>query len=144
MDPNLFGELIDVEEESYPYTAAELKSDYIVSLYWAKTRWEALTACRINNADMFPVRNDKQRAVADKVCSQCDYNTECLLIGIAHDNKYGVWGGTSEKEREALTEKFWLNHPEFIGIWNQDVEVALENYCAFVVDSRGRSMEGGA
>lgn len=136
MDPDLFGSLIDIIDDEPTISPEELKSDFIVSLHWDKLTWEAKAQCRVDHEDMFPVRGDKQRAVADRVCSKCDYQRECLLLGMVSDSRYGVWGGTTEKERELLLEKFELTYPNYNENWDERIEEAMVNFVSLVINSR--------
>ncbi len=40
---------------------------------------------------------------AKKICTRCEVRTECLEWALATDQRFGVWGGTSERERARLT-----------------------------------------
>ena len=39
---------------------------------------------------------------AKKVCVGCDVRAECLEYALAHDERFGIWGGLSERERRKL------------------------------------------
>lgn len=39
-----------------------------------------------------------------KVCSTCPFLDPCFTWGIHHE-KYGIWGGTTKKERELFRKK---------------------------------------
>lgn len=39
---------------------------------------------------------------AKKICVQCEVRDECLQYAIDHDERFGVWGGLTERERRAL------------------------------------------
>lgn len=41
-----------------------------------------------------------QQAVA--VCRSCDVRAECLEYALAHDERFGVWGGHTESERARM------------------------------------------
>ena len=47
----------------------------------------------------FPVQGESQ-APARAVCADCPVRAACLDYGM--DENYGVWGGTSERERRRL------------------------------------------
>ena len=49
----------------------------------------------------FPEKGGSVRA-AKAVCAGCPVRAECLEYALAHDERYGVWGGTSERERRRL------------------------------------------
>ena len=49
----------------------------------------------------YPARG--QSAVTAKVaCQSCTVRAECLAYALEHHEVFGIWGGTSEKERRAL------------------------------------------
>ena len=39
---------------------------------------------------------------ARRVCRECPVRAECLAYALEHDLRHGVWGGTSERQRERL------------------------------------------
>ena len=36
------------------------------------------------------------------ICAACDVQADCLGYALRHNEKYGIWGGTSPKERQRL------------------------------------------
>ena len=36
---------------------------------------------------------------AKRVCAQCEVREQCLKWAIDHDERFGIWGGMSERER---------------------------------------------
>ena len=49
----------------------------------------------------FPEKGGSTRA-AKRVCSACTVSADCLEYALAHDERFGIWGGTSEHERRRL------------------------------------------
>ena len=49
----------------------------------------------------FPEKGGSTRE-AKKVCLSCDVRGECLEYALAHDERFGIWGGLSERERRRL------------------------------------------
>lgn len=43
--------------------------------------------------------------MAKRICVQCDARAECLAGALEHDEAYGVWGGTTPKERDKLKKR---------------------------------------
>ncbi len=41
-------------------------------------------------------------ARAKAVCAGCPVRAECLEFALANDERWGVWGGTSERQRRAM------------------------------------------
>ncbi|MGH2768237.1 MAG: WhiB family transcriptional regulator [Actinomycetota bacterium] len=52
----------------------------------------------------FPERGGSSRA-ARAVCSQCEVRAECLLYALRNHEQFGIWGGTSERERRKLRRR---------------------------------------
>ena len=57
---------------------------------------------------------------AKRVCLTCDVRGECLEYALAHDERFGIWGGLSERERRKLKKRAWPiadrpAHPRFRG-----------------------------
>ncbi|MFM1917647.1 MAG: hypothetical protein RJB01_1162 [Actinomycetota bacterium] len=71
--------------------------------------WQILSACRgLDSAVFFhpegergPARAARQ-AKAKAVCATCPVIAECAAHALAVREPYGVWGGMSEEEREAI------------------------------------------
>jgi WhiB family redox-sensing transcriptional regulator len=74
-----------------------------------KWEWQLLGACRREDPSLFfhpegergPSRSSRE-AAAKAVCAHCPVLDLCRDHAIASREPYGVWGGLSESEREAL------------------------------------------
>ena len=65
--------------------------------------WFDDALCQQVDANFFPVKGDRFSAQAAKaVCQLCTVQTECLTYALDHDERFGVWGGMSERERRGL------------------------------------------
>ena len=42
---------------------------------------------------------------AKKVCLTCEVRSECLEYALAHDERFGIWGGLSERERRKVKKQ---------------------------------------
>jgi len=49
----------------------------------------------------FPEKGGSTRE-AKRICARCEVKAECLEYALTHDERYGIWGGSSEKERRRL------------------------------------------
>lgn len=74
--------------------------------------WRHDALCRIEEQDpelFFPVGTSGpaliQIAEAKAVCRRCPVAVECLAWALDTGQVYGVWGGTSEDERRALSRE---------------------------------------
>jgi WhiB family redox-sensing transcriptional regulator len=64
--------------------------------------WQAKARClQVDPEIFFPERGGSSRA-ARQVCSQCEVRSECLRYALANREQFGIWGGTSERERRKL------------------------------------------
>ncbi len=47
--------------------------------------------------------NEKQNVLAAKaICRQCNVQVECLRYALDYGERYGTWGGMSDRERRRL------------------------------------------
>lgn len=75
--------------------------------------WQALGKCVGLDPDTFyPSNSNGEVTAAKRVCKgldgnpECPVRAECLQHAMDHDERFGVWGGTSERERRRL-RKTW-------------------------------------
>lgn len=67
--------------------------------------WTLRAACRDTPTAMFyPERGEDIRA-AKRVCQTCPVTAECLEYAMANGERFGVWGGLSERERRRLKRR---------------------------------------
>ena len=71
------------------------------------TPWRKQAACRGLDAEIFyPVTEDEADAAEAKaVCAVCPVRQACLEHAMAHREREGVWGGTTERERRRLVRQ---------------------------------------
>lgn len=62
-------------------------------------------------ADAFCAETDPEAFFPDKggttkpaktICSSCAVQAECLEYALTHDERFGIWGGLSERERRRV------------------------------------------
>jgi WhiB family redox-sensing transcriptional regulator len=61
---------------------------------------DALCA-QVDTELFFPEKGSSVRS-AKTVCRRCDVRKECLEYAINTGQRFGVWGGKSERERRSL------------------------------------------
>ena len=57
-------------------------------------RWQALN----------PEKGGSTRE-AKKVCLTCEVRQDCLESALSNDERFGIWGGLSERERRKLKKR---------------------------------------
>ena len=64
--------------------------------------WQADARCsEVDPEIFFPERGGSSKA-ARAVCSQCSVRGQCLEYALNNKEQFGIWGGTSERERRRL------------------------------------------
>lgn len=61
--------------------------------------WQEDGACRgVEPEIFFPISEDDAWR-AKEICGVCDVKARCLVFALQNRERYGVWGGVTEKER---------------------------------------------
>ena len=66
----------------------------------ASWRLEALCA-ETDPEAFFPEKGGSTRD-AKRVCTGCTVRAQCLEFALANDERFGIWGGLSERERRRI------------------------------------------
>jgi len=82
-----------------------------LALTWEQTVWDDLPeerdwheralCAQVDSELFFPEKGGSTRE-AKRICQGCDVRAECLEYALAHDERFGIWGGLSERERRKL------------------------------------------
>jgi WhiB family redox-sensing transcriptional regulator len=67
----------------------------------SRWNWRIAARCRTADAEELFVRGAEQRR-ARQFCATCPVRMECLAHALDERVEFGVWGGTTERERRAL------------------------------------------
>ncbi|GAC1421799.1 MAG: WhiB family transcriptional regulator [Actinomycetota bacterium] len=61
--------------------------------------WQEEGACRgVEPEIFFPISEDDAWR-AKEICGVCSVKEQCLVFALQNRERYGVWGGVTEKER---------------------------------------------
>jgi WhiB family transcriptional regulator, redox-sensing transcriptional regulator len=64
--------------------------------------WSPYANCLGVDPDLFfPDRGETTRE-AKEVCQGCVVREDCLEYALSHNERFGIWGGMSERERRSL------------------------------------------
>lgn len=61
-----------------------------------------LGSCRGVDPDVFFPDRGESLSPAQAICAECIVSDECLEYALANGERFGVWGGTSERERRRI------------------------------------------
>lgn len=64
--------------------------------------WYASGLCAQTDPEAFFPEKGGSTREAKRVCRVCDVRQECLEYALANDERFGIWGGLSERERRRL------------------------------------------
>jgi WhiB family redox-sensing transcriptional regulator len=96
------GDVNPRREGSYRETgpSVQLGSGEILELSWQ----ERALCAQTDPEAFFPEKGGSTRE-AKRVCMSCEVRAECLEYALAHDERFGIWGGLSERERRRLKRR---------------------------------------
>jgi WhiB family redox-sensing transcriptional regulator len=69
---------------------------------WREPRWQDLSLCSQTDPEAFFPEKGGSTREAKKVCRGCEVRAECLEYALERDERFGIWGGLSERERRRL------------------------------------------
>ncbi len=64
--------------------------------------WQERSLCAQTDPEVFFPEKGGSTREAKKVCVGCEVRAECLEYALANDERFGIWGGLSERERRRL------------------------------------------
>jgi WhiB family transcriptional regulator, redox-sensing transcriptional regulator len=65
-------------------------------------QWQDRALCAQTDPEAFFPEKGGSTREAKKICLGCEVRAECLDYALAHDERFGIWGGLSERERRRL------------------------------------------
>ena len=67
--------------------------------------WQERALCAQTDPEAFFPEKGGSTREAKRICSGCEVRAECLEYALAHDERFGIWGGLSERERRRLKRR---------------------------------------
>ena len=64
--------------------------------------WQTDALCAQTDPEAFFPEKGGSTRDAKRVCGSCDVRDECLQYALQNDERFGIWGGLSERERRKL------------------------------------------
>jgi WhiB family transcriptional regulator, redox-sensing transcriptional regulator len=64
--------------------------------------WRDQALCAQTDPDLWFPEKGGSVQTPKATCARCPVRAECLAYALAHDVRFGVWGGLSERERRQL------------------------------------------
>jgi WhiB family redox-sensing transcriptional regulator len=67
--------------------------------------WQERALCAETDPEAFFPEKGGSTREAKKICTGCEVKAECLEFALANDERFGIWGGLSERERRRLRRR---------------------------------------
>lgn len=64
--------------------------------------WQERALCAQTDPEAFFPEKGGSTREAKRVCLTCDVRGDCLEYALQNDERFGIWGGLSERERRKL------------------------------------------
>ena len=64
--------------------------------------WQEFSNCLGVDPDLFFPERGASTREAKEVCRNCIVQNDCLEYALANSEKFGIWGGMSERERRRI------------------------------------------
>ena len=78
-------------------------------------RWQEEANCLGVDPDLFFPERGASTREAKAVCRGCEVRVDCLEYALAHGEKFGIWGGLSERERRRVRRQRALERRGAVG-----------------------------
>ncbi len=77
-------------------------AELFASLVDGDTPWQDRALCQEADPEAFFPEQGASTRPAKRVCMACEVRAECLGYALDRGERFGVWGGMSERERRRL------------------------------------------
>jgi WhiB family redox-sensing transcriptional regulator len=67
--------------------------------------WQSDALCAQTDPEAFFPEKGGSTRDAKRICTTCDVRDECLEYALQNDERFGIWGGLSERERRKLKRR---------------------------------------
>jgi len=67
--------------------------------------WQEYALCAQTDPEAFFPEKGGSTREAKRICQACSVRDECLEYALLNDERFGIWGGLSERERRRLKKQ---------------------------------------
>ncbi|MFI6238369.1 WhiB family transcriptional regulator [Micromonospora sp. NPDC050795] len=71
----------------------------------SQPEWQERALCSETDPEAFYPEKGGSTREAKRICGRCEVKTECLEYALGHDERFGIWGGLSERERRQMKRR---------------------------------------
>jgi WhiB family redox-sensing transcriptional regulator len=112
-DGDMSGDCVDTTNSDVTYGAAAYDSAScepvgnlaevvdlgLAGLFPEPMEWQERALCAQTDPEAFFPEKGGSTREAKRICSGCEVRPQCLEYALANDERFGIWGGMSERER---------------------------------------------
>lgn len=69
---------------------------------WAAGDWRERAVCAQTDPEAFYPEKGGSTKAAKAMCAVCPVRERCLIDALDNDERFGIWGGMSERERRKM------------------------------------------
>jgi WhiB family redox-sensing transcriptional regulator len=91
-------------EPALPYEPGVLRGD-APAAYPPELEWQERALCAQTDPEAFFPEKGGSTREAKRVCLSCEVRVECLEYALSNDERFGIWGGLSERERRRVKKR---------------------------------------
>jgi WhiB family redox-sensing transcriptional regulator len=84
--------------------AAHLYEGYQWEAAVVREEWQDDALCTQTDPEIFFPDKSGSTVAAKTVCAACDVREQCLGYALENDERFGIWGGKSERERRKMNK----------------------------------------
>ena len=101
--------MIEIYREVHPLHAHVADADVAESGFpidiEEELRWQERALCAQTDPEAFFPEKGGSTREAKRICTTCAVRSECLEYALGNDERFGIWGGLSERERRRLKRR---------------------------------------
>ncbi|QFQ02962.1 Transcriptional regulator WhiB2 [Corynebacterium urogenitale] len=83
----------------------DLTEDFDLLFDAVEQDWQEQALCAQTDPEAFFPEKGGSTREAKRICQACGVRDECLEYALANDERFGIWGGLSERERRKLKKR---------------------------------------
>jgi|GEM_PF-1759563 len=96
------GQWARTQRKPEPPKLSLIVTDFDSMFDMIEEQWQERALCAQTDPEAFFPEKGGSTREAKRICLGCEVRDECLEYALAHDERFGIWGGLSERERRRL------------------------------------------
>ena len=88
-----------------PATSRDVLGELMALAGEEEQEWQERALCAQTDPEAFFPEKGGSTREAKQICNSCEVRSECLEYALGHDERFGIWGGLSERERRRLKRR---------------------------------------